>query len=516
MSDLGNSKKIAKNTLFLYIRMLVMMIVSLFTSRVVLDVLGAQDYGIYNIIGGVIVLFSFFKTALNAATQRFLNFSLGKKDNIHATRIFRMSMNVYIILSFIIIVSAETIGLWFVNTQLNIPSERISAANWVYQLTIITFVISIIRTPYDATILAHERMDFYAYMSLGEVVLKLLLVYIIYFSPYDKLIVYALLYTLIPLFILVICNIFCSRSFETCHYRVGWDSDIFKKLFSFTGWSLFGSLATMSAQQGLNILINIFYGVTVNAAVGIANQVCAAVNHFVGNFQVAFRPQITKYYAVGEYDKFYRLIFSASKFSYYMMFLLALPIMLSIDSILSIWLVEVPTYTAIFCQLILVIMIIEAVATPLWMSVEARGNIRNYQILMASVIFLNFPLAYAVLACGLPVYSVWCVKIIVTILVFVARCWYIKKYLNFPLMDYVSLVLLRIATVTIVALPIPFLIKFSISGFWYNLVGVTITSIIVAVIAIYQLGLNSSEKDMLSRVLVKKIHFLKKHDRGNL
>lgn len=506
----NNSKRIAKNTLFLYLRMFVMMVISLFTSRVVLAVLGAQDYGIYNIIGGVIVLFSFLNSALNAATQRFLNFNLGKKDYVQANEVFCMSLNIYIILSLIIFVLAETVGLWFVNTQLNIPATRMIAANWVYQFTIITFIINIIRIPYNASILAYERMDFYAYTSLGEVVLKLLVVYVLYLSSFDKLIVYALLYTIVPLLITIVYKVFCSKNFKICRYKKSWSKEIFRNLFGFTGWSLFGSVATMSAQQGLNILINIFYGVTVNAAVGVANQVCAAVNQFVGNFQTAFRPQIIKDFAAGEYDKFYNLIFSASKFSFYMMFVLAFPIMLTIDSILSIWLVKVPPYTNIFCQLILVVMIIEAVATPLWMSVEARGNIRNYQILMSCVIILNFPLAYAVLACGLPVYCVWCVKIFVTLLVFVTRCWYIKKYMKFPLWDYMQKVLLKIFLVTLVAMPIPLAAKFLLHSFWLNLIAVLAISFIISVLDIYFIGLSSSEKKLVNSIIIKRIPFLKR------
>ena len=509
-TDSANNKRIAKNTVFLYFRMFVMMIVSLFTSRVVLDVLGAQDYGIYNIIGGVIVLFSFLNSALNAATQRFLNFHLGRKEKDKATSIFCMSLNIYAILGIVFLLLAETVGQWFINSQLKIPAERMYAANWVYQLTIITFIINILRIPYNASILAYERMDFYAYASLGEAMLKLGVVYILYLSTYDRLIVYSILYSIIPLIISLVYWIFCKRNFETCNYRLIWDKDIFRQLFGFTGWSLFGSIATMSAQQGLNILVNIFFGVTVNAAVGIANQVCANVNHFVGNFQTAFRPQIIKDYAYGDYDRFYRLIFSASKFSFFMMFILALPIMLTIDSILKIWLVEVPEYTNIFCQLILVILIIEAVAAPLWMSVEAKGKIRNYQILMSCVIFLNFPLAYIVLKCGLPVYSVWIVKIIVTILVFLTRCWYINKHLGFPLGEYCKCVILKIATVTFFSLPIPLIAKMIISGFWTNLITVIVASVFTVSIVVYYIGLSSSEKEMVNKMFKKKILSIKK------
>ena len=504
-----NNKRIAKNTLFLYLRMFVIMLTALFTSRIVLDVLGAADYGLNNVIGGVVVLFSFLNAALLSATQRYINFYLGKQDYKQTNIVFCMSMNTYLLLSILVVILGETIGMWFVNTQLNIPQDRVYAAQWVYQFTLLQFVINLLRVPYNASIIAYERMNFYAYISLIEVIIKLLVVYLLYITSYDKLIFYSFLYTIIPLSITVIYKWYCNRNFETTKYRVIWDKVAFKEMFCFSGWSLFGSLANLAAHQGLNILINIFYGVTVNAAAGIANQISTNVYQFISNFQTAFQPQIIKTYAAKELEHFNKLIFQTSKFSYFMVLVLVLPILFTIDGILDIWLKAVPEYTAIFCRLILVYFSIEAITAPLWMSVQATGKIRNYQILMASLIFLNFPIAYIVLKLGLPVYSIWIVRIMVNLFVMIARCIYMKKKLNFPLLPYIKAVIMPIVSVTLVALPIPILLYYTIHGFWQNMIIVGIITFALTVVDVYFVGMNTHEKLIARNMILKKIPFLK-------
>ncbi|MGO5016647.1 lipopolysaccharide biosynthesis protein [Segatella copri] len=504
-----NNKRIAKNTLFLYLRMFVMMLTALFTSRIVLDVLGAADYGLNNIIGGVVVLFSFLNSALLSATQRFLNFHLGRQDYKQTNVVFCMSMNTYLLLSIVVVVLGETIGLWFVNTHLNIPSERMYAAQWVYQFTLIQFVINLLRVPYNASIIAYEKMNLYAYVSLVEVIAKLLVVYLLYITTFDKLIFYSFLYTIVPLIVAFIYKIYCNRNFDTTKYKRIWDRIAFKEMFSFSGWSLFGSLANLAAQQGLNILINIFYGVTVNAAAGIANQVSTNVYGFISNFQTAFQPQIVKTYAAKEVERFHKLIFQTSKFSYFMVLVLVLPILFTIDGILDIWLKEVPRYTAIFCRLILVFLSIEAITAPLWMSVQATGKIRNYQILVASLIFLNFPLAYIVLKLGMPVYSVWVIRIIVNIVVMIARCIYMKKNLNFPLLSYLKAVIAPILSVTFVAIPIPLILNYMIHGFWQNMIIVGIATFALTILDVYFVGMNTHEKLLARNMILKKIPFFK-------
>lgn len=505
-----NNKRIAKNTLFLYLRMFVIMLTALFTSRIVLDVLGASDYGLNNIIGGVVVLFSFLNSALLSATQRFLNFHLGRQDYKQTNVVFCMSMNTYILLSIVVVVLGETIGLWFVNTQLNIPSERMYAAQWVYQFTLIQFVINLLRVPYNASIIAYERMNFYAYISLVEVIAKLLVVYLLYITTFDKLIFYSFLYTIVPLIVAFIYRTYCNRNFDTTKYKRIWDKVAFKEMFSFSGWSLFGSLANLAAQQGLNILINIFYGVTVNAAAGIANQVSTNVYGFISNFQTAFQPQIVKTYAAKEIERFQKLIFQTSKFSYFMVLVLVLPILFTIDGILEIWLKEVPEYTAIFCRLILVFLSIEAITAPLWMSVQATGKIRSYQILMACLIFMNFPMAYLVLKLGFPVYTVWIVRIIINLITMVARCIYMKQRLQFPISQYIRNVIIPIVIVTIASLPVPLILYNQIDNFWLNMFVVGFATFFVAILAVYFIGMNTHEKELVRNMLLKKIPVFKK------
>ena len=485
--------------------MFVMLAVGLYTSRVVLHVLGASDYGIYNIIGGVVVLFSFINNALISATQRFLNFNLGKKDITAVHHVFCMSMNAYFILSLLFIVLAETIGLWFVNTQLNIPEDRHNAALWVYQFSVLTFIVNLLRIPYNATIIAYERMDFYAYVSLIEVILKLAVVYLLFVTSYDKLILYALLYTIIPIMMNIVYKIYCNKHFSVTKYQPLWNKEIFRSLFGFSGWSLFGSIANMSAQQGINILVNIFYGVTANAAVGIANQVTTNVYQFISNFQTAFQPQIVKTYAANETEAFHKLIFRSAKFSYFMMFLLALPIILTTHDILEIWLVKVPEYTAIFCQLILGFLIIECISAPLWMAVQATGKIKRYQILMAICIFMNFPLTYIVFKIGMPVYYAWIIRIFVNVITISVRCIYMKKYLEFPILDFFKKVIKPILIVSAISIPIPYFISISTTSGIENIIIVTIISILISLFFIYTLGLNINEKKFINDILLRKI-----------
>lgn len=493
----SNNRLIAKNTLFLYIRMFVTMLTSLFTSRIVLNILGETDFGIYNIIGGIVVLFSFLNSALLSATQRYLNFYLGKNDIETTHKVFCMSMNSYIILSILSIFIGETLGLWFVNTQLNIPESRMVAANWVYQFTLITFVINLIRVPYNATIIAYERMNFYAYLSLAEVVLKLLVVYLLYITTLDKLVVYSALYMLVPLFVTWIYKIYCNRHFDVSRYVKIWDGKMFKDLFSFSGWSLFGSLANLFANQGLNILVNIFHGVVLNSALGIANQISTAISGFIYNFQVAFNPQIVKNYAANEFVQLYNLIFRASKFSYFLLLLIALPVILNIDLILSVWLVDVPEYTGIFSQLILLFSLMDALSAPLWLFVQATGTIRNYQILMGALIFLNFPLIWIVLKLGMPVYYVWIVRILVNVVVSVARCLFIQKHFAFPLKEFCTKVLLPASYVTIIAVPLSFIVRDFFVNDWARFIISSIFSLLLMISCMGFIGLEQNERHFI-------------------
>lgn len=503
--NVSSNKLIAKNTIYLYIRMIVILIVTLFTSRIILDALGTQDYGINNIVNGIVVLFSFLNTALLTGTQRFLNFYLGKNDLGKVNSVFCMSMNAYFILSVIIFIVGETVGLWFVNTKLNIPVERHGAAIWVYQFTLLQFVLSIIRIPYNATIIAYEKMNFYAYVSLVEVLAKLIVAYCIYVSVYDKLIVFSFLNTIIVFVILLAYKLYCNKKYSISKFKLFWDKTIFNDIFSFSGWSLFGSMANLAAQQGLNILLNIFYGVALNAAAGIANQVSSAVNGFVSNFQVAIQPQITKSYASNDMRRFTSLIFQTSRFSFYLMFILIVPLFVALDTILDLWLVEVPKYTSIFCRLILIFLCMDAFSMPIVFGVQATGRIRNYQILMTLLILLNFPIAWYVLKVGYPPYSIWLVRIGVNILVILSRCIYMWKNMELSICSFAKETLLPVGLVIIITLPLPILLKTIFEKTIVNDIGICVFSLAYAIFAIAIVGITKEERKMISNLVINRL-----------
>lgn len=488
-----NNKRIAKNTAMLYIRMLLIMAVTLYTSRVVLEVLGVEDFGIYNIVGGVVVLFSFINNAMATATQRFLNFELGRNDIKEVGRVFSMSMTAHISIALLVLLLAETIGLWFLLTQMNIPDGRMNAAVWCYQFSILTTCVQIIRVPYNACIIAYERMSFYAYISILEVILKLLIVFLLSIGGFDKLILYSILMFLVTVAVCYAYKIVCNRNFNISRYSFFWDKTLYKKLMSFSGWSLFGSAANVGAQQGLNILLNIFCGVTVNAAMGIANQVSHAVYSFVSNFQVAFNPQIVKSYASGDKAYFERLIFQASKFSFFLLFIISLPFLLKCDFVLSVWLKEVPEYAVPFTQLILIFLMIDAISAPLWISVQAMGNIRNYQILMGFLILLNLPLGYLVLYCGLKPESVLVIRVLINLIAYLLRLIFINGFISFHVFKYIKNVIAVILLVVILSVPIPLYVANlyqSFKGFVFTFV----FSVLSVVVSIYFVGLTNGEK----------------------
>ena len=500
-----NNKRIAKNTAMLYIRMLLIMAVTLYTSRVVLEVLGVEDFGIYNIVGGVVVLFSFINNAMATATQRFLNFELGRNDIKEVGRVFSMSMTAHISIALLVLFLAETIGLWFLLTQMNIPDGRMKAAVWCYQFSILTTCVQIIRVPYNACIIAYERMSFYAYISILEVILKLLIVFLLSIGGFDKLIFYSILMFLVTVAVCYAYKIVCNRNFNISRYSFFWDKILYKKLMSFSGWSLFGSAANVGAQQGLNILLNIFCGVTVNAAMGIANQVSGAIYSFVYNFQVAFNPQIVKSYAIGDKEYFERLIFQASKFSFFLLFLISLPLLLECDFVLSVWLKEIPKYSVLFIKLILIYLMIDAISAPLWISVQAIGDIRNYQILMSFLILLNLPLGYLALYYDLQPASVLVIRVSVNMFTYIVRIIYLKKRISFPIWKYMKEVLGVAFLVVILSTPIPlFINKFHSS--WQGFVMTTTVSIFCVLIATFFLGFTKGERIYIENIIRRRFN----------
>lgn len=504
MDKMTNNKRIAQNTIVLYVRMIFMVIVSLYTSRIVLRTLGVEDFGIYNIAGGIVVLFSFLNSAMISSTQRFLNFELGKKNEAEAARIFSMSINAHVGIMILLFVLSETVGLCFLNTYIQVPPSRVYAMNWVYQMSVLGACLSVIRTPYNAAIIAYEKMSTYAYISIVEVILKLGIVYLLLIIAVDHLIVYSVL-TMVVIGLITLCYIFyCLNHFKICHYKYSWDAVLFKRLIGFSGWSLYGSFANMAASQGLNILQNIFFGVSINAAMGIANQVNTAIYNFSSNFQTAFNPQIVKSYAADDRDYFMSLIFKTSKYSFFLLFVLSLPVLICCDRVLAFWLGDVPDHAVEFCRLMILFSLVDGISAPLWMSVQATGRIRNYQIIMGVIIFSNLPLSYIVLQAGANPEAVLVIRVLLNILSFFVRIIYLRKAIALPARKYITTVLFPCLGVAIVAFPLPFLSYHLVDGF-NGLIVSLLLAIFLSAFFVYRIGMNRQERSAIKNIIIRHI-----------
>lgn len=447
------NKRIAKNTLMLYIKMGVTMLVSLYTSRVVLQTLGVDDFGIYNVVGGVVVLFSFLNAAMSSATQRFLNFELGKKDLVQVARVFSMSLTVHWVIAGTVLILAETVGLWFLNSELNIPAERMIAANWVYQFSVASTLLGILLVPYNATIIAYERMAFYAWASIINVFLRLGIVYLLVIGNWDKLILYAALTFAVGIVMQIIHVVYCKHSFpQTSRYKFFRDKKLFRELISFSGWNLFGGIAHLGNTQGLNMVLNIFCGVAVNAAMGIANQVSAAVYQFASNFQTAFNPQIVKNFASGNRETTSLLVFRASRISFALVLFLVAPILANTELILSVWLKLVPAHAVDFVKLTLFYCLTDTLSAPLFTLVSASGKVREYQIVIGLMFLLNVPLACLLLWCGLSPEWVIASRLGITLLMIPVRMWTARKNAALRCRAYIRDVLLRVVLLSALVL----------------------------------------------------------------
>ena len=504
-----NNKRIAKNTLLLYFRMLLIMAVSLYTSRVVLHVLGVEDYGIYTIVAGVIILFSFINGALASATQRFLNFELGRNECERVKHIFSMSLNIYFCLIVIVLLLAETIGLWFLNTQMNIPSERINAANWAYQCSVLSLCVSFVQVPYHASVIACEKMSFFAYIAIIEVALKLFVALLLIHIGFDKLKLYSLLLFGVTILVFICYKLYCSATIFFCHYKCFWDRRVFSELLSFSGWTLLGAAVGVGSTQGTNILLNIFYGVAVNAAVGVSNQVNAAVNQFVSNFQTAFMPQIVKLYAIGDISQLQRLINRSSRFSILLLFALACPLMLNIDFVLNLWLKNVPEHSSAFCILILIYSLIEAMSKPVGLAIHATGKVKYYNIAMSIALSMNILFSFVFLKLGFFPEIITVISILVCILCFIIRLFFAHHYCILSIREYVHDVVLRVITVVLIVIPIPLYIciyNIGLTAFFIS----SLVFVLSFVIVTYFVGLTRSERTKVCAFAKNKISFLQK------
>lgn len=502
LENSSNNKRIAKNTLLLYIRMLFMMLVSLYTSRVILNTLGVVDYGINNVVGGVIAMLGFLTGSLGAASSRYITYDLGKGDMAVMKETFGNILSIHFILAGIVFIVGETAGLWFMSTQLQIPPERETAAMWVYQFSIFSSVLAVISVPYNATIIAHERMSAFAYISIADAVLKLLIVYLLLIIPYDKLIVYAILFFCIQAFDRIVYGIYCSRHFEETRTRLAYDGKLFKEIFAFAGWTMNGNLAVIGYTQGLNILLNIFFGPAVNAARGIAVQVQGVCQQFCNNFQIALNPQLTKSYAQGELDNMHRLLIKSSKFSFYILFIIVLPLMFVAEFVLKLWLGMVPEHTVNFLRLILIVGLLYTLSNPIIVSVHATGRLKKFQLIEGTMLLMIVPIAYVLLKFfSVPPEYVFMVHIVVELVTQYARLRIVLPMIGMRLSMYFKQVIVPIVIVAVFSPVIPFIVYSSFSKGLLQFIAVCIVCIVCASVVIYTFGCTVSER----RFLVNKV-----------
>lgn len=505
VEKIQDNRRIAKNAIYLYIRMFFLMCIQLYTSRVVLNTLGVEDYGIYNVVGGIVTFFAFINSAMINSTQRYLTFELAKNNIEKLRTVFNTSLNIHFIISLVVIVLGETVGLWFLCNKMTIPDERMVAAIWVYQLSILTTVITITSFPYNATIIAHEKMSAFAYISVVEAVLKLVIVYILMIGDYDKLIIYAILVACVQLTIRFIYTIYCKRKFEEAHYSFMWDKALFKDMMSFAGWSLWGNTACLFFGQGLNMLLNLFFGPSVNAARAISVQIQSAIQQFSQNFMTALSPQITKTYSSGQIPQMHLLVYRSSKICYLLLFALCLPVFFEAPTILLYWLKIVPDYTVIFLRLMMVTLIIDAAAQPLMVSASATGNIKRYQATIGGMLMMILPISYVVLKLGGAPWSVFVVHLTMSSIAFVARIHIIRPLINLSIKEYVNRVAVRCLYTTLCALVVPVALKLTLPSTPVMSIVMMASSVMSAAVCVYFLGLDKYERAVIKEKVIAKI-----------
>lgn len=502
-----SSKRILKNTIFLYLRQIVTLVVALYTSRITLDVLGIDDYGLYNVIAGVVVLLSLVNSSMVTATQRFLTFEIGRGDVKQVSNTFSMSMTVHLLICLLVLIVGETAGLYYILDYLVVPDGRREAAIWVYQISLLSVLVNIVRAPYQASIISYEKMDFFAIISIGEVLLKLLIVFLLVFVSFDKLILYTILLFLANLMVTVIYRLYCLRKFDTCRYYFYIDSAYFKKLFGYLGWNVVGAFSTMGTQQAGNMIINRFVGVAINAAYGAANSVSSALSSFLSNFQMAFEPQIVKLYAQENRTAMFSLMNRTARLSYYLVFLIVAPILFYIDYVLGLWLKDVPPTTGVFCIWLFLTSFLSAIQCPLWISIGATGNIRLYQIWQSALWFSSISFLYYALSVGLPAYWVVIIRFFIALVCTLFLLIQVKYQIGFPIFSYIKEVLLPIILVSFLfVLPMIYVKEiFQIDSFIFFVI-YYILSITYLIIIVYLLGITRNERKSIKGMIFRRLY----------
>ena len=497
--------KIARNTLMLYVRMLVLMLVGLYTSRVVLGALGEDDFGVYNVVGGVVSMFTIISGALNSAVSRFITFEMGKGSDAQLNKVYSTAVTIQLILAAVVVLLAEPLGLWFIDNKMTIDPSRIHAARWVLHFSLLAFVINLMSVPQMASITAHEHMSAYAYIGILDGLLRLGVAFLILCSPIDRLIFYAALMAGVVLTVRLAYGIYCRMHFEECRYRPVFDRPLIREMFSFAGWNFIGVTSGVLRDHGGNILVNLFSGPAVNAARGVAVQLNGAVQGFVTNFMTAVNPQITKSYAAGEKEYMFSLVRRSSRMSFFLLFLIALPVIFNADYLLSIWLKEVPEHSSLFVQLFLIFALSESFSNPMITAMLATGNIRNYQLVVGGIQLLNLPVSYVCLRMGaIPEVTV-IVAIIISQICMWARLLMLSKATGFPVLPFLEEVYFSVIfKVVCGSLVVPLILEAAKpAGFVGFLVSASVC-VLWTMLLIYALGLQSDERKWLVNKVKEK------------
>lgn len=509
-SSSSSNKRIAKNTLLLYARMLYSLFLSLFTARVILNALGFEDYGLYNVIGSIVSMFVFLRSAMGNSTNRYLTYSIGKGNVENTQKVFSLSLIIFSALALLIVILCETVGLWFFFEKLNIPEGRFTAALWVYQFSIFTTALSVICVPYDAIIIAHEKMNVFAVVQILNATLNLGIVYLVAVYPYDKLIFYAFLLMLIQVMNRVIYGVYCGRHFPETKFHFIKDWSLMKEMTSFAGWSLIGNMIWVGYTQGVNLMLNVFFGPVVNAARGIAVHVQGAIKGFVTNFQMAANPQITKSYAAQDYKRLHNLIYFSSKFSFFLLLMLELPIFLEADAILKLWLKSVPEHTVSFLRLSLIIMLISALENPIGTANNATGKIKKYQIVVGCFNVFIIILSYLALRIGYPPESVFIVQLVITFIVQFVKVYLVKNKIGLSMRQYVCHLILPLMIATVISVIIPGFIYFTITPGITRLIIVVFVCVFSVVGSAFLFGLNKNERQLVHKYIVGFVSKIKR------
>lgn len=505
----SNNKRIAKNTMLLYVRMLFLMLISLYTSRVILNALGVEDYGIYNVVGGVVTMFSVLSGSLSAAVSRFLTFELGKGEIERLEKVFSSSVTIQAVIAFVVIVLAETIGLWFLNTKMVIPEDRLEAANWCFQFSVITFAINLVSVPFNASIVSHEKMSAFAYISIIEGVGKLIIAWCIVINPIDRLVFFAGMVAVLAWIICYVYASYCTKHFSECVCRFIYDHDLLKQMFAFAGWNFIGASSAVLRDQGGNIILNLFFGPTVNAARAIAVKISIVVSSFVQNFMMALNPQITKSYANGDKEYMKALILQGAKFSYYILLLLCIPILLNTSFILVRWLKLVPDHAVLFVQLSLLFVMCESISHPLITAMLATGNIKYYQIVVGGLQMLNLPISYILLRYGAAPEVVIVVAVVLGQFCLAARLLMLKRMIGLSTILYIKSVYINVLIVSflsyLLSLGIRCLAEESVITFLLT----SLCSVLVTACIEFFVGCSAPERKLAYSFLRKYIYFIK-------